>query len=91
MCFKVALAAESSRAATWSGTRRCTFPLLEPPLGVRLFNRGRGGLSLTDAGQALLPRAERALLELKLGQDEMGDFASLQRGHILLAPHLAFG
>ena len=36
---------------------------LETALDLRLFNRSRGGTVLTDAGHALLPRAQRVLRE----------------------------
>lgn len=46
---------------------------LESEVGSPLFTRGRRGMSLTDAGRAFLPYAERALLALE-------DGASLVRG-----------
>lgn len=45
---------------------------VEDVLGVALFERGRGGVVITAAGQALLPRA-RALL---LGADALSDDAA---------------
>ncbi|MEX2184323.1 MAG: LysR family transcriptional regulator [Chloroflexota bacterium] len=46
---------------------------LESEVGSALFRRGRRGMSLTDAGRAFLPYAERAMLALDEG-------ASLVRG-----------
>ena len=40
---------------------------LERELGVSLFERGRKGCELTEAGAAFLPRARRALCELDRG------------------------
>jgi DNA-binding transcriptional LysR family regulator len=39
--------------------------LLEDELGVRLFERGSGGITLSQAGRVLLPLAERALAAVK--------------------------
>lgn len=43
----------------------------EQQLGVQLFERGARGMSCTPAGQLLAPRAQRALAELLLAQDEL--------------------
>jgi DNA-binding transcriptional LysR family regulator len=40
---------------------------LEAELGTTLFRRGRRGMTLTDAGRAFLPYAERALISLRDG------------------------
>jgi DNA-binding transcriptional LysR family regulator len=42
---------------------------LERKLGVRLFERGRGGVSLTAAGQALLPQARVVLQQLARAEE----------------------
>ena len=42
---------------------------LERKLGVRLFERGRGGVSLTAAGAALLPQARVVLQQLARAQE----------------------
>jgi DNA-binding transcriptional LysR family regulator len=57
---------------------------LENELGVRLFERGPRGLTLTEAGSAFLERAEHALGTLKTAREEMLDFAHLERGQLLV-------
>jgi DNA-binding transcriptional LysR family regulator len=57
--------------------------LLEEELGVKLFERGSGGLKLSQAGQVLLPYAERAMAALSdakaavlaLGRESSGPLA----------------
>jgi DNA-binding transcriptional LysR family regulator len=46
--------------------------LLEADMGVALFGRERHGMRLTDAGQALLVYARRAMLELERARAEIG-------------------
>jgi len=58
--------------------------LLEQELGVRLFERGGRNLALTEAGKTLLARAERVLEEVKAAQEEMLDFAHLDRGQLVV-------
>jgi LysR family transcriptional activator of glutamate synthase operon len=58
--------------------------LLEQELGVRLFERGGRNLTLTEAGRTLLPRAERILEEVKAAQEEMLEFAHLDRGQLIV-------
>jgi LysR family transcriptional activator of glutamate synthase operon len=58
--------------------------LLELELGVRLFERGGRNLALTPAGRVLLERAERVLGEVKAAQEEMLDFAQLDRGQLIV-------
>jgi LysR family transcriptional regulator, transcription activator of glutamate synthase operon len=58
--------------------------LLEQELGVRLFERGGRNLTLTQAGHTLLKRAERILEEVKAAQDEMLEFAHLDRGQLIV-------
>jgi DNA-binding transcriptional LysR family regulator len=50
---------------------------LEAELGERLFDRGRRGMELTDAGAALLPHATRAVQALDDGRTLL---AELRRG-----------
>jgi len=58
--------------------------LLEQELGVRLFERGGRNLALTEAGKTLLARAERVLEEVKAAQEEMLEFAHLDRGQLIV-------
>lgn len=57
---------------------------LETELGAELFRRVRGNISLTDAGDALLPRARRMLADAEAIRDEMAELAGLQRGRVRL-------
>ncbi|MBV9582655.1 MAG: LysR family transcriptional regulator [Chloroflexi bacterium] len=58
--------------------------LLERELGVRLFERGGRNLTLTEAGKTFLARAERILEEVKAAQEEMQEFANLDRGQLIV-------
>jgi len=58
--------------------------LLEQELGVRLFERGGRNLTLTEAGKTLLVRADRVLEEVKAAQEEMQEFAHLDRGQLIV-------
>ena len=58
--------------------------LLEQELGVRLFERRGRNLVLTEAGKTLLARAERVLEEVKAAQEEMLEFAHLDRGQLIV-------
>ncbi len=51
---------------------------LEGILGRRLFDRISRTISLTEAGRALLPRAERILLELRATRQAIQDLS----GHV---------
>lgn len=44
---------------------------LEQAVGARLFDRTPEGLALSDAGRALLPRAERVALEVEAAEREL--------------------
>lgn len=57
---------------------------LERELGTELLHRARGHISLTPAGEALLPRAQRILAEVHAIEDEMDELAGLRRGRIRL-------
>jgi len=56
--------------------------LLEAELGAPLFHRMRGNVTLTPAGEALLPWARRILGDLDTAADEVRDLAGLRRGRL---------
>lgn len=57
---------------------------LEEELGAPLFDRAGGRVRLTPVGEAFLPRAERALAEIELGVQEVGEFLGLRRGRVVV-------
>jgi DNA-binding transcriptional LysR family regulator len=57
---------------------------LERALGAALFIRGRGGSRLTEAGNALLPHANRALVAVSSGRRAVGDVVSGSGGRLLI-------
>ncbi|MGO2683921.1 LysR family transcriptional regulator [Microbacterium sp.] len=57
---------------------------LEQELGAELFHRARGNISLTAAGETLLPRARRMLTDADAIRTEMAELAGLQRGRVRL-------
>lgn len=57
---------------------------LENELGVELFHRARGNVTLTAAGEHLLPLARRMLADAETARSEMAELAGLQRGRIRL-------
>ena len=57
---------------------------LEEELGVAVFERSRRGARLTAAGQSLVRRAERILLEVDEARREAGRHASLDHGHVVI-------
>jgi len=56
--------------------------LLEEELGAALFYRMRGNVTLTPAGEALLPWARRILSDLSVAADEVRDLSGLRRGRL---------
>ncbi len=58
--------------------------LLETELGVRLLERGRGGLRLTDAGAVLLEHADDVAWRLELAGTQLASLARLRREHVRL-------
>lgn len=75
-------ASESLHLAQPSLSRQIS--TLERELGTDLLHRARGHISLTPAGEALLPRAQRILAEVGAIQDEMDELAGLRRGRVRL-------
>lgn len=57
---------------------------LEGELGAALLHRARGHISLTPAGDALLPRAQRILAEADAIREDMDELAGLRRGRVRL-------
>ena len=56
--------------------------LLETEVGVRLLERGRGGLRLTDAGAVLLEHADDVAWRLELADTQLASFAGERREHV---------
>lgn len=57
---------------------------LEQDLGAQLLNRARGGVTLTTAGEALLPLARRMLADADSVRRELDELAGLRRGRVRL-------
>ncbi|MEV5505186.1 LysR family transcriptional regulator [Streptomyces orinoci] len=57
---------------------------LERELGAALFHRARGNITLTDAGEALLPLARRILADTETAHREVQEVAQLRRGRVRL-------
>ena len=55
---------------------------LEGELGAPLFQRTRGEIALTQAGEALLPWAKRVLADVDGARHEVRDLAGLARGRL---------
>lgn len=57
---------------------------LERELGAELFHRARGHITLTDAGETLLPFARRILADAETARREVQEVAQLRRGRLRL-------
>ncbi|WP_344314093.1 LysR family transcriptional regulator [Fodinicola feengrottensis] len=57
---------------------------LERELGATLFSRARGNITLTAAGEALLPLAQRILADVDTATREVQELAQLRRGRVRL-------
>ena len=57
---------------------------LEGTLGTPLFDRVRGAVTLTAAGEALLPFARRIIADAGAARDEVRDIIGLRRGEVRL-------
>ncbi|MEV6072364.1 LysR substrate-binding domain-containing protein [Nocardia sp. NPDC052001] len=67
--------------------------VLELELGAPLFSRARGNITLTPAGEALLPLANRILADVDTARLEVQELAGLRRGRVRLGatPSLCSG
>lgn len=63
---------------------------LERSLGVKLFERGAFGASLTPYGEVLAVRARLALAELRLGAAEIGSMRGSRFGQVRVGVGLGF-
>ncbi|MFT4299652.1 MAG: LysR substrate-binding domain-containing protein [Aeromicrobium sp.] len=84
----VAQARHFTRAAELTGVSQPSMSkqirVLENSLGTPLFVRHRGGIELTSAGEALLPHAERILIDAEAAQKAVQEVAGLRRGRVRL-------
>jgi DNA-binding transcriptional LysR family regulator len=55
---------------------------LETELGAPLFSRARGNITLTPAGEALVPVARRILADVDIARHEIGELVGLRRGRV---------
>jgi DNA-binding transcriptional LysR family regulator len=58
--------------------------VLENELGATLFTRVRGNVTLTAAGEALLPRARRIVADLETARLEVAELVGVSRGRLRL-------
>ncbi len=84
-------AAERMRLAQPSLSKQ--IKALETELGAPLFSRARGNVTLTPAGEALLPLARRMLADADTARREVAELAGLRRGRVRLGatPSLCAG
>lgn len=77
-----------TRAADLTGVSQPTLSkqirVLENSLGTPLFVRHRGGIELTSAGEALLPHAQRILIDVESAERTVHEVANLRRGRVRL-------
>lgn len=57
---------------------------LEADLGAQLFHRGSSGVTLTNAGELLLPIARRMLGDAQTAREKMDELSGLHRGRVRL-------
>ncbi|MEV0149507.1 MULTISPECIES: LysR substrate-binding domain-containing protein [unclassified Nonomuraea] len=84
-------AAERMRVAQPSLSKQ--IKALETDLGAPLFSRARGNVTLTAAGEALLPLARRMLADAETARQEVAELAGLRKGRVRLGatPSLCTG
>ncbi|REE96029.1 LysR family transcriptional regulator [Thermomonospora umbrina] len=84
-------AAEALRVAQPSLSKQIR--ALETELGASLFSRARGNITLTPAGETLLPLAKRILADVDTARLEVQELAGLRRGRVRLGatPSLCAG
>ncbi|MBG6087257.1 LysR substrate-binding domain-containing protein [Actinomadura viridis] len=84
-------AAEALRVAQPSLSKQIR--ALEAELGASLFSRARGNITLTPAGESLLPLAKRILADVDTARLEVQELAGLRRGRVRLGatPSLCAG
>ncbi|MFC4058333.1 LysR family transcriptional regulator [Planomonospora corallina] len=84
-------AAERMRVAQPSLSKQ--IKALEAELGAPLLSRARGNVTLTAAGEALLPLARRMIADAETARREIGELAGLRRGRVRLGatPSLCAG
>ncbi len=58
--------------------------VLEGELGATLFTRVRGNITLTAAGEALLPRARRIIADLETARLEVEELVGVSKGRLRL-------
>ncbi|WP_017627534.1 LysR family transcriptional regulator [Nocardiopsis chromatogenes] len=57
---------------------------LESDLGTPLFSRARGNITLTPAGEALLPLAQRMVADMETARREVAELAGMRKGRVRL-------
>lgn len=77
-----------TRAAELAGVSQPTLSkqvrVLENSLGTPLFVRDRGAIELTSAGEALLPHAQRILIDVENAERTVHEVANLRHGRVRL-------
>ena len=77
-----------TRAAEMTGVSQPSLSkqirVLENSLGTPLFVRNRGAIELTSAGEALLPHAQRILIDVESAERTVHEVANLRRGRVRL-------
>jgi DNA-binding transcriptional LysR family regulator len=78
------LTAAARRAHLSQPALTASIQRLEERVGAQLLLRGRGGATLTAAGQALLPRAQAALTAVEEGRRAVAEVMGLAAGEVRL-------